>query len=559
MTWRRLARARAGSAVAAILAAATITAAQAPPASAPSGQIAGTVRSAADGAPIGRARVVAQSANSGPHVTLTGADGRYVLTGLPLGSYTITVTRTGYAPRRYGEARNTGPAQVNMAPTWRVTDIDVTLEPGRHIAGRILDEDGTPFAGAVVEALVARADGGRDALAAIASSRTDDRGEFRVYGLAPGEYFVSAADPAFGSVTAAAGVLRYSPTYHPGVVSPGEAKPVIVPETGEAPRIEFRLKLVAPVRVSGTIVAHNGRELLSGAILMSPLEGLTAAAGGPDDPSMSPDGRFSFGHVQPGRYQIRARGETDRTGTPLFAAYSVDVQGRDVDGIRMTLRPGAVIAGTVVVEARNGAPPPPLAALRVRAPSVDGSSFGDAPTGTVQPDRSFALRGVAQGAHQIVVDGLPHPWVLKEVLSRGVNVTDRALDVGEQEQVRGVRVTVTDVGTEVTGVVRDRRNQPAANAGVLVFSRVPLFWMRTSRRIRIAYTDADGRFTITGLPAGDYFAVASRSVDESDAGRRDRLRGLQEIATPLHLEAEDARVSVTLPLVSAAVAPQPVR
>jgi hypothetical protein len=98
-----------------------------------------------------------------------------------------------------------------------------------------------------------------------------------------------------------------------------------------------------------------------------------------------------------------------------------------------------------------------------------------------------------------------------------------------------------------------------AHAGVLVFSQVPLFWMRTSRRIRLAYTTADGRFTISGLPAGDYFAVASRDIGEGDIGRRDRLRALQDVAAPLRLATDDARVRVTLPLASAAVAPQPVR
>jgi hypothetical protein len=546
MTWRRVAPAGAGWALAALLATVTILANQnAAPAA---GQISGTIKSAADDKPIARARIVAQSANAEPYVTLSGADGRYVLSGLPLGSYRITVTRTGYVPRQYGEARNTTPAQVNIAPTWKVTDIDVALEPGRHIAGRILDEDGTPFAGAIVEALTLRADKGGDTLVAAASARTDDRGSFRLHGLLPGEYFVSAADPAFGSVTTRGRVVSYSPTYYPGVAAASDAKPVVVPASGDTPPVEFRLKLVPPARVSGRLVSVDGRELVSAAIVMTALDDRGAPAPASGDPSILPDGRFSFEQVPPGRYEIRARGQTRTVDSALFALFSVVVDGSDVNGITMTLHPGAVIEGSVAVEARGDARPAFMTSLRVRAPSIDGSSFGDALTGTVQSNGSFALRGVITGPHQIVVDGLPPPWTLKQVLYRGIDVTDRIIDVAENEQVRGVRVTITDVGSVIDGVVHDAANRPVANAGVLVFARAPLFWMPTNRRMRAAYTDAGGRFSIAGLPAGDYLAVASMAVGERDLARRDRLRSLEPLGTPLHLESDAARAALTLTL-----------
>jgi len=292
---------------------------------------------------------------------------------------------------------------------------------------------------------------------------------------------------------------------------------------------------------------------------MTPIDGLGAAGESPADPSILPDGRFSFGHVTPGRYQIRARGQTGEDSWPLFALFAIDVDGRDIDGLQMTLRPGAVIEGTLAVDRRGGADPPHLPSLRVRAPSIDGSSFGDALMGTVQPNRSFALRGVIKGAHQIVVDGLPSPWTLKQVLYRGADVTDGVIELDEKEQARGVRVTITDVSTLVAGVVHDARNRPVADAGVLIFARTPSFWMPTNRRMRAAYTDPQGRFAITGLPAGDYVAVASMGVGERDLRRRDRLRSLEPLGTLLQLETDDARASLTLALASAAAAPRAAR
>lgn len=547
MTWMRLARAVSGMAFAALLASGPAAAnRQAPSAPVPAAaQIAGTIRNV-DGAPVGRARIVAVAGDAEPRVALSAGDGKYALTDLPAGSYTITVTRTGFATQTYGQSRTLAGTPVAVTAAQQITNIDFALVSAGHISGRILDEDGSPFAGARVEALTSRFENGMDTLVSAGSSESDDRGEFRIHGLPPGQYYVSAADPAFRSVATAKGVLRYAPTYYPGVPFADQARRVVVPETGAAPAIEFRLKIVPPARVSGQLFSHDARELLNGAIIMAPLDGEGVPMVPPEDPSILPDGRFSFGHVVPGHYQIRARGQTDPAGAALFGVFSLEVMGTDIAGIRMTLRPGAVIEGTLAVEPRRGTKPPPLHTLRVRAPFVDGNAFGDALTGTVQPDGAFALRGVMKGSHQITVDGLQPPWVLKEVLYRGGNITDRALDVNEKEQLRGLRITISDQSSAVSGVVQNRRERPVANAGVLVFPRAPLFWMRTNRRMRVAYTDSLGRFTVPGLPAGEYLAVASMMVDESDLGRRERLQALQAIATPFRLDSDDSQATMTL-------------
>ena len=297
-------------------------------------------------------------------------------------------------------------------------------------------------------------------------------------------------------------------------------------------------------------MTYNGRELLSVTVTMGPVEGEGVS---PDDISIEPDGRFVIGRVQPGRYQIRARGQTDPAATALFAVFSTEVFGRDIDGIRMTLRPGALVDGRVEIDNRRGTPPPALSTLRVRAPFTDGNGFGDALTGTVRLDGRFDIRGVMAGAHQFVVEGLQPPWVVGGVTLRGGDIADIALTVSERDQIHDVRITVTDAASEVSGVVHNARNLPVANTGVLVFPRAPLFWMRTGRRMRAACTDGDGRFTVAGLPAGEYFAVASPDLDEADLGRRDRLQALQASAVSFRLESDEGRATVTLRVPPAAL------
>lgn len=514
-------------------------------------RISGVVKSSSSDAPVARARVIAAAQTMPePRVTISGADGSYSLSDLPAGSYTITVTRTGYVPQAYATGRASIATPIVVADGQQVPNINFALVSGGHITGRILDEDGTPFAGAEVDALVTRSENGADSLFSVATAQTDDRGEFRLFGLAPGQYYVSAGDPAFSAVSTPKGVVRYSPTYFPGVPFADQARAVVLTGTGEPPRVEFQLKLVPPARVAGKLLTPDDKPMFSAAIIMSPLEGQGVPMVPPEDPQLLPDGRFSFGQVVPGNYQIRARGQTDAAGAALFAVYSIQVVGNDIDNIQMPLRPGAVLKGWLTVETRRGAKPPPVPLARVRAPFVDGSSFGDALTGDVQPDGTFALRGLMTGEHQLVVDGLPADFALKSVLYRGSDITDRTFRVSGPEEFRDVRVTVTDLLGQVTGVVENARHQRVANTGVLIFPSADLFWLRTNRRMRIAYTDREGRFTVPGLPTGEYLAVASLAVDESDLGRRNRLLGWQRLATPFLIASDEARATLTLSIVA---------
>src|SRR5260221_620607 len=177
MRLRRLARRVIGTAGIA-LAGSGASAQPAPPAqaTAPTAQISGVVKRASDDAPIGRARVsAAADALPEPRVTLSGADGKYALTDLPAGSYTVSVTRTGYAPQTYSRGRSITPTSIVLTSTQQVAGLDFALVPAGFIAGRILDEDGSPFAGALVDALVTRSENGTDTLFSVASSQTDDR------------------------------------------------------------------------------------------------------------------------------------------------------------------------------------------------------------------------------------------------------------------------------------------------------------------------------------------------------------------------------------------------
>lgn len=287
------------------------------------------------------------------------------------------------------------------------------------------------------------------------------------------------------------------------------------------------------VTVSGLVATSDHAPLQSGAVLMNPVVGDTLASHPADDGRFLPDGSFSFRNVLPGEYQIRARAQTVG-GPPLFAGYRIHVRDRDITDVRLLLRPGATVTGTVEVDAADsGARAPSFASLRVRAPFVDGSSFADALTGVVQKDGRFRLVGVMEGEHYFTLEGLTGPWVLQHVHWRGTDLTDAPLAAASGDTIRDVRITITARATEIRGTVRDAAGQPAGDATVVMSPVSYTTWLGGSRRFVITRTDAGGRYHHRGLPAGDYRLLASRELRDVDV-RASRARELPGVHVSLN-------------------------
>src|SRR5689334_16507467 len=125
MTWTRIARASARTVLAATVGTSVLAAQARPPAE--GARISGLVKRATDDAPVARARVVAASDQSPPFVAITGADGQYALSGLPPGSYRVSVARTGYASQTYGESRGAPAPPVTIRADQQLTGNDFAL------------------------------------------------------------------------------------------------------------------------------------------------------------------------------------------------------------------------------------------------------------------------------------------------------------------------------------------------------------------------------------------------------------------------------------------------
>lgn len=494
----------------------------------PRGVIAGRVLAFSSNTPVARARVILSADPAAlpfPRVLLTEADGTFRFTDLPAtDSFLLTVTKTGYAPRAFGEAPPAvAPSLITLKQDEVKVGVEIQLAAQVGISGRVLDEDGTPFAGALVEAMRAVYDGQKRTLVTVAEAVTDDRGEFRLVGLSPGQYYLSAFDPAFQSVGDKDGQLFYSPTFYPGVVFPDEAARITLDPGVNSERLEFKLQIIRPSRVLGSISTPisgvgESKNLVAAAVQMSPMRNDQFSLFTLTEASMEPGGGYLFSNVPPGRYRIQARGETGRDDITRFSQFTLEVMGTDKRDAHMVLSEGAVVEGTMVWDSNSGRVPNTREGIIVRMPMEDGNDFGDSVSGYVQPNDTWKVNGIMAGRHYFRVDGLPEGWHVKRIEYQGGDVTDIPIRFSYNELVSGYKVVLTDLTTILRGYVTPQRRDDVQSYAVVAFSTSPLHWRPQSRFTRITYPDDAGVFEFRGLPPGQYFLAATREIDQSDLG-----------------------------------------
>ena len=425
------------------------------------GVIVGRITSLNDGLPIPRARVIVSSATGllrQDQVTLTDADGQYAVSGLPVGEgFVITAAKTGFAARAFGETPPAiSPQAVPLILDQHYT-ADIALIADIVVTGRVLDgKAGTPLEGALVEAQRVFVDeNGQRAPGTVSDALTDESGTYRLHGLPPGRYYVSAFDPSFATVGDAEGPLFYSPTFYPGEVVMDDAVPILLdPDRPSTDSIDFRVQLIRPARVDGGITTSDGKKLLAGNVIISPRRADQVSSLTTTGVDIKANQTFRFANIQPDKYRIVARGATEHLGTTLFSQYQVDVSGVDESVGTMTMSRGAVVMGRVTYDA-HGHAPPVSKSIRIRAPGADGSKYGDTPT-AIDPGGAFVINGVMTGLHFLRVENLPEPWRLNKVYLGGSDVTDTPYDFHYEEMLTGVVLELTDRNFEAQVLKSDK-------------------------------------------------------------------------------------------------------
>ena len=151
--------------------------------------ISGRVVDGRTGQALPRAQVVAtaRETRGRRYAAQTDQSGRYVLSNLTAGRFTVTVSKPGYVTLSYGQRRPRQPSTpVQVATGEHLENLDLALPAGSVITGQVVDEDGAALPLVTVRVLRDVYRQGQQQLVPVGTDRTDDRGQYRVFGLEPG-------------------------------------------------------------------------------------------------------------------------------------------------------------------------------------------------------------------------------------------------------------------------------------------------------------------------------------------------------------------------------------
>jgi hypothetical protein len=526
--------------------------------------IRGQVVAADTGAPLRRAQIRAFAQGGGGNgVTQSDAQGRFELTQLPAGRYFVSATRSGYVTLQFGQkAPNQPGTPVELRDGQTLDKVNLALPRGGAISGRIVDDLGEPIAS--VEVMVQRfayMGGSRRLVPAGAqggNDRTDDLGQFRLYGLPPGEYYVSATlrNMEFmgpnAMVVASGQSDGYAATFFPGTTSVGEARRVAVRAGQDVTNVSFALVSARLGRISGRVTTSGGEPYADGMLMVAPRSDETvgfglAWTGAP----IRGDGTFQTSGLPPGTYSliVQPRGGPMASATGEVARMDVPINGEDVqDVFIVTGRPG-VIKGRVVSDDGSALPFRP-GQFRIFAQPRDPSRpmMGMRPS-VVHDDWTFEVSGPTEGVRLSGnIDEPGGAWSMRHAWKDNVDLLDTVVDIAPGQTIEDVELVVTQKITELSGQVSDARNQPVTDASVVVFSEDKDRWFMGSRYVRVTRPDTNGKYTVRLTPAQNYRVVVVQGLEDGQFTDPEFLARALEYATAFDIGGGEAKV-VNLKLV----------
>jgi protocatechuate 3,4-dioxygenase beta subunit len=493
--------------------------------------IRGRITAADTGRPLRRAQVLIYTVdgfNPDAHVVNTGIDGSYELRDLPAGRYRIEARRAGYLTLQYGQRRPLEQGKpLEVRDKQQIDQVDFALPRMSAITGRITDEAGDPIAGATLFAMRSVYIEGRRRLVPAAQTRTngqtDDLGQYRILGLAPGSYYVMAMMRDTWTVNEG-GVVRtlgYATTYFPGATSASEAGRVTL-AIGQEGAADFSLVPGRAAKISGSVFDSRGAPAVGHSVELSQeLRNATSTATfNAGAGVVAADGTFTIKNVAPGEYKIKASasypGKTPGTLVPEEVAMMIAVNGVDIDNVSIVTPSGWRASGRITDET-GGVAGVPRGRMSISGRAVNTDN--DPRTGTLvantnrlSDDGTFVVGGLF-GPQRIRVV-LPDGWMVKAIRHDGRDVADTASDLKSGEELSGLQVVITNKVTTVSGQLTDDKGAPVSDGTIIVFAADAEKWSEDSRYVRSARPDQQGQYQIKGLPPGEYLAVAVDYVQD---------------------------------------------
>ena len=484
--------------------------------------------------PLKRGYIVLKPTGAGRALSgETDEAGRFTIENVDPGAYTIEARRDGYISANWGRRGGIRmPRIFSLFAGQEMRDLTFRLEPWGVIEGRIRFDDGEAAFGVPVILYRKHYYRGRLMYQQSGSTRTNDRGEYRVPGLAPGAYIIAAIynkpvkpknpDSEPGEIPASE--WSYATTYFTSGRSLADAIPVKLESGRELSGLDIYLGLVRAIRVKMLVNDSCAGELSSKAVVQlyrmdengNPVVPVNAEIEGRG-------GVFTIRGLGPGQYLVTSSsdGRLNCEG-PLRDRRIISVADYPIDDLILNLGP-------------------PVAAnfsLSTDGPGFNGSNFSQfafhleprsgLPGGSIQLERQrsgvyqYLAQLDKQEEYDVIMDRAPANAYLKGPLS--VNGS--------------ARILVGTKGATLTGSVADDNRVAIPGATVTL---IPDPAKDRFQRYAETYTNELGSFGVSGLGPGKYIAVPWLDVPPCDFYNFESLDACRPFGSTVDLSDSESK------------------
>jgi len=490
-------------------------------------------------APVSQAR----SAN-------TDASGRFVFDGLPAGRYLLLASHDGYVDNNRDSPGLRGKL-LTVAPGQHVNDIVLRLLPDGAIAGHITNEGGKPLRGVSVQAMKSSYPRGRRELHDVAHAATNEAGEYRIAGLAPGKYYIRAKVP--GSLKAKPDSDKvYVPLYYPAAGDQARSVALVLRAGEELAGIDMNFVPVHTVHIRGRVVnARTSLPSKEAEVTLLSDQGETVFSS--QNLAAGTQAAFEFQGVPPGSYVVVAQQPSSpQERKTMWGRTAIEVGDTNLDHVEVVVSPGVDVSGRVRVESKTA---PDLSKeaisnlvgiLELQEATSLASLTPDIDTASVKPDGTFIFQEVPEGSYRIDFHPVPAGFYFKS--SGAADVLETGITVGRGHSPPALELVLSPGAGRIDGTVGSGEDSYPGATVVLV----PDGKQRAQPNYyRQAVADQLGRFAMRNVIPGDYTLFAWGQIERGAYMDPGFLGQYEDRGKAVHVE-EGGQVRVQVEVIPAA-------
>jgi len=453
----------------------------------------------------------------------TGTDGRFKISA-PAGEYTLIVHRDGYfgVPLN-GQRQSSVTRKITMTRDQKPLSLDLKLTPGGVITGLVLDPNGSPLSRAAIAVMQLAYRDGIPALVQVRTEETNERGEYRIYWVPPGEYLV-AFNPGTSSVATPTLVSTSGPesiqmrTFYPGTLDMSKARPVLVMPGSEITSVNFGVKTSEVFSVSGKVVnpfaapdAPSGpspsllelpgftlvpRGVLGGAdIVMSTFANSVGSV------ADRQKGLFELRSIPAGQYELFANINSPSFAVNYAARLSIDLTNQSVRDLTISVHPPSELRGRIVGSDQAADSEKRTIALAPAENFPVTSRMAIVQPVTVEADGTFIFKNLMEGSYRVMASPPADAFVSDIRQGDQSRYSDGIIRVSAGA-TEPIQVMLSPSSAHISGTANFADGKFGSDTTVVLVPDGP--FRKTAARYRTARADENGKFTLTGLAPGTY-------------------------------------------------------